>query len=284
MDREIQYAATAGLNYWAFATQEQDSAMDRQFNLYLSSSKKRLVNFALRSRPRTLGSPGNYAATIAGFVQHMKNPSYQKVQGNRPLFFIGFLGEMEKFWGDAASFRKAIDSLRAEAVKAGLPNPYLVVMEFNPERAKTYLDTYGFDAITTYATRAGKPGAPYAYLAQGVERYWDRSKATGAQVIPIVMAGWDNRPKVETPMRKGSGDTPRTAFHYEAAKPAEIAAHLGKALNWIAANPSATAPNAILIYAWNEHDEGGWLAPTLSEGAARVDALGALVKRACTAR
>jgi len=24
--------------------------------------------------------------------------------------------------------------------------------------------------------------------------------------------------------------------------------------------------NAILIYAWNELDEGGWLVPTLSEG------------------
>ena len=31
--------------------------------------------------------------------------------------------------------------------------------------------------------------------------------------------------------------------------------------------------NAIIIYAWNENDEGGWLIPTLSEGTARLDAI-----------
>lgn len=285
MDREIQYAATAGLSYWAFATQAPKDAMSRQFNFYLSSRHKHRINFALRSRPRQMGGPDDYAPTIARFVQLMKDPSYQKVQGNRPLFFIGFLsGEVDKYWGGPENFRKAVDSLRAEARRAGLPNPYLVVMEFNPEQAKTYLDTYGFDAISTYATRAGKPGAPYAYLARGVERYWERSKATGAQVIPIVMAGWDNRPKVETPMRQASSDTPRKAFYYEPGRPAEIAEHLGNSLRWVAANPSATSANAVIVYAWNEHDEGGWLMPTLSEGTARLNAVGESVQRACPRR
>ena len=36
--------------------------------------------------------------------------------------------------------------------------------------------------------------------------------------------------------------------------------------------------NTVMIYAWNEFDEGGWLAPTLSEGAARIDALAKVLK------
>ena len=31
----------------------------------------------------------------------------------------------------------------------------------------------------------------------------------------------------------------------------------------------------MLVYAWNENSEGGWLVPTLGEGTARVDALAA---------
>jgi len=44
-------------------------------------------------------------------------------------------------------------------------------------------------------------------------------------------------------------------------------------LDWLVAYPEAAEPNAVLIYAWNEFDEGGWLAPTLGDGTARLDAI-----------
>ncbi len=39
------------------------------------------------------------------------------------------------------------------------------------------------------------------------------------------------------------------------------------------AHPDTCPAGAMLIYAWNEHDEGGWLCPTLGEGRARILAL-----------
>lgn len=39
------------------------------------------------------------------------------------------------------------------------------------------------------------------------------------------------------------------------------------------ANPEAGEAGAVIIYAWNEFDEGGWICPTLSEGTARLDAI-----------
>jgi hypothetical protein len=277
MDKEIEYAVAAGLTYWAFATQQPDNPMSQSFKLYLASAHKARINFAMRSMPQQMGTPDNHDREISRFVQLMKDPSYQKVAGNRPLFFIGWLGQAEKHWGGRAEFRRGVEALRSAARRAGLANPYLVAMEFNPDRASEHAAYYGFDAITTYATRAGNFGASYAFLTRAVERYWDRSKATGAQVIPIVMSGWDNRPKAENPLR----GVERKPSYYEQARPAEIANHLGNAIRWVAANPEATSANAILVYAWNEHDEGGWLAPTLSEGAARVEAVGQRVKRAC---
>lgn len=45
--------------------------------------------------------------------------------------------------------------------------------------------------------------------------------------------------------------------------PEEIAAHLQDAIEWTKANRNINPANTIIIYAWNEHDEGGWIQPTL---------------------
>lgn len=47
-------------------------------------------------------------------------------------------------------------------------------------------------------------------------------------------------------------------------------------------NRDLNPANAIIIYAWNEHDEGGWLQPTLGADGkpdeARVKALGKVLR------
>ncbi len=50
-------------------------------------------------------------------------------------------------------------------------------------------------------------------------------------------------------------------------------------LDWVARYPETAEANAILIYAWNEIDEGGWLVPTLAEGTARLDAIKKVLER-----
>ncbi len=63
-----------------------------------------------------------------------------------------------------------------------------------------------------------------------------------------------------------------------------MANHLADALDWTSRNrPSVTTTNTVLIYAWNENDEGGWLIPTLnndgSTNTARLAAIAAILKR-----
>jgi hypothetical protein len=36
----------------------------------------------------------------------------------------------------------------------------------------------------------------------------------------------------------------------------------------------------VIIYAWNEFDEGGWICPTISEGTSRLDAISKVLKEA----
>jgi hypothetical protein len=47
------------------------------------------------------------------------------------------------------------------------------------------------------------------------------------------------------------------------ATPVELAAHIREAVVWTKENRDINITNSVLIYAWNEHDEGGWLQPTL---------------------
>jgi hypothetical protein len=60
---------------------------------------------------------------------------------------------------------------------------------------------------------------------------------------------------------------------FTAPTPSELANNIRDAIQWNRQNPAAGRANAVLIYAWNESDEGGWLVPTVSEGTGRIDAI-----------
>ena len=60
--------------------------------------------------------------------------------------------------------------------------------------------------------------------------------------------------------------------------PTELASLLKDAIQWNKENPATAKANAVLIYAWNETDEGGWLHPTISKGTARLDAIKKVLK------
>ena len=284
MDQELRYAQQAGLSFWAFLAYDEDDPMSLSYKYYRASPYKRGIHFAFIAQFPRWGGREAYAARNRRFIEAMKDPAYQRVKGNRPLLFVFKIQEdlLQKEWRGAAGFQKAIAQLREEAIKAGVGNPFIVVMDFNPERAKRLADTFGFDAISTYATHTDKRGAPYSELMKHDRRYWERSKRTGASVVPIVMAGWDDRPRATSPapwQRKRMDKL--GAVYFAPARPDAIAAHVREAIDWTVQQAGAKGSNPIIIYAWNENDEGGWLIPTLSEGSARVESIGNALRQHC---
>ena len=275
MDREIAYASQAGLDYWAFVTYDPDSAMSLSLRYYLSSQHKRDIRFCLITAPGNWVSSGGQRANPGRFVELMRGDTYLKVAGNRPLVYLGFIED-----GSRAELRKVLEEFRKSAMEAGVGNPYLAIMDFSPVRGKQIADDLGADAISCYAPHGDDKGAPYSTLAAFAERFWESSRETGAQVIPTAMAGWDRRPRVVHPVfwekyqRPGAG----IEKYYQMAKPGELATHLQHAVDWTTGHAKAAVANAILIYAWNENDEGGWLTPTLPEGDARLRAIGRVLK------
>lgn len=85
-------------------------------------------------------------------------------------------------------------------------------------------------------------------------------------------AGWDVRPrwKDDKLMKLYNGSE---MPYYLPPTPAELQQYLQTAIVWTQSHPESAKAQTILIYSWNESDEGGWLVPTIAEGNARLRAI-----------
>ena len=279
MDQEINFAANAGIDYWAFDIYPYDHGMSHGLHLYLNSPLKNRINFALNLQGEWVaGKAEDWDAQLTRYVNYFKDPAYQKVLGNRPLVFLfNRIPHTPKF-PDAAAVATAIHQLRAATTNAGLGSPYIVFQGWDAKNDFKTMQDYGLDAIGAYAVFTDAAiGTSYLALAAKGHGMWEAGQATGANVVPIVTAGWDNRPRHETPTPWTTGSTNYTL----PPTPAELANHLADALDWTRRHlTNATPANTVLIYAWNENDEGGWLVPTLNpDGSTNSDRLAAIVAK-----
>ncbi|MBP3963163.1 discoidin domain-containing protein [Paenibacillus lignilyticus] len=261
MDQDIAFAKYAGIDYWAFCFYPDGSGMDTARNLYDSSTHKSDVKYTY-----ILGTGSLPSTKFDWLVSKFQESNYQKVMGGRPLLYI--------FGGTGGYSAADITSIRNKATALGLANPYVVVMSDNSSGASSAATSIGADAISAYITWMGGGGA-YSGLAAQDEANWNNHKATGKKVIPWVTTGMDTRPRYDNPVSwtsVGPNDWVQTAA------PSEIAANLTNALYWVGSNSSTAEANAVIMYAWNEYDEGGWIAPTLFDGTERLDAIKNVLK------
>jgi len=271
MDEEIKYAMNGGLDYWAFLLYDPNSSMSQGLAHYLSSKKRSAINFCAIAQPDNLCFDEKSGNGETRLLKLFKEPGYQKVAGDRPLIYI-FRPEdewVEKI-GGLDKTRKLIDAFRMESIKAHCGNPYVVVMHFNVEHAKKMADILGAEAISDYAIwgSGGLNGTPYSELTAATRNVWTRSESTGAQVVPLVMSGWDRRPRIERPVPwERSYQKPYVGMekYFSLPTPEELAAHLKDAITWTKSRKQVCPAKTVLVYAWNEHDEGGWLCPTLDK-------------------
>ena len=288
IEQEIGYASQAGLNYWAFVDYWNEApGMSIGLNRYLAAKDKQGVRYCLVEEGGRLDKVGR--AGWPRLVEHFQNADYQTVLAGRPLLFV--------FVKPAKLGRADWDELKRQSVAAGLPPPYLVLMGWNPEQDAKAMMELGFDAISAYA-RGGsysmtQPSYPQQCAIIRRER-WEKWRALRVPCVTFASAGWDTRPRNERPpslMKEVTATPDATPPSQQkplqdavTATPEELAAHLREALEWTSANRDLNPANALLIYAWNEHDEGGWPQPTLrpdgQPNTERITALGKLLRPA----
>jgi len=280
LEKEIDCAIQGGLDYWAFTAYPERSPLSDTLKTFLSCKNREKIRFCLflPMWPAYGRIPDDAAerAYWAYLLRMSAQPNYLKVQGTRPVFFMGFFND--------ALAKKVLagpwTGFTNELSRCGLGHPYLVFCEGSAKSSKRYSDLFGGDALSAYATASSQAkGAPFSELAVQAETYWEKCEATGTPAVPICMTGWDHRPRVLNPVSWESYQLKKDAdqYYYKSGTPDELAAHIGRGVKWYTKHPGKSGTELVLIYAWNEIDEGGWLVPALpppdGEGTARLDAL-----------
>lgn len=270
MDQEIAFAISGGLSYWAvlrYCVINPGNA-DAGLALYQSSSARGGLKWASIEQVGTFGTFASYPANIGRLITEMQQSHYQKVLSGRPLLYL-YYGDsaVATHFGSIANLRIALDAIRGGAVTAGLPNPYIVLMPTSLTGADALRVSLGCDAISFYITTLpDELNATYASLRAKVVGFWAQMAAESPKIIPTLMTGWDQSPRIIRPVPWAREQKPRVGLGrvVSAATDAEMAAHIAEAVAYVAANPIACESEALLAYSWNEFGEGHrCLCPTL---------------------
>jgi len=304
MDAEILYAAHAGIDYWIVDTYCQygpncttDSAYCAQYaqpgstsdgycpeqpnyglERYLASPYVDRLNFTLM----LLGAPACDPAMQKQYIAHLSSRHYQTVLGGRPLVYMFQFadGEAMACGGGWNGSRAVFDAFRQQVMSTGLPNPYLVLMDFDVPTVVSHARTLGFDAVSTYALPGGSnDGVPMSEQTAAAQRWWTEAATTGIPFVPLAPTGWDPRPRADHPC-PCVDEGPQ---HYEQATGEEVAQLVVAALNFTCTHSDATEAETVVVYAWNESSENGAaLIPSLGNGTMYVDALSAVLPMHCS--
>jgi hypothetical protein len=284
VDQEIAYAKEAGLDYWAFLLYNERTGgnygypMSEALHYYLSSTRKSDVKFCVIETPDLLF--GQSTDEIPRIVNYIKEPSYQKVMGNRPLIYL--YGMSDYYLTNA---KQILDNLRAAVQAEGFGDPYIVIQNYLIADANKYKTGTGANAITRYGV-GGEVTAnqsPYTNLIGIATTWWTNAAASGSEVVPISTAGYDRRPRITTKTFLADLSSLSITNYFQQPTTNELTTHVQNAIDWAKSKKTTNCPaQAVLIYAWNEHDEGGWLCPTMDIGngidKSHLNALKSIVK------
>ena len=156
--------------------------------------------------------------------------------------------------------RRTVDTIKAEAQRAGLAEPFLIGMS-------AYRDDdhrrFGFDATLDWEPKLGVAGDPRAPGLKVIDYEEARRRMTPAHDHPsyrTIMVGWDNT------ARRGADATVFTG-----CSPERFESGLRKMVEAVQKAPPQE--RLIWVNAWNEWAEGNHLEPGLEHGLAHLLAI-----------
>ena len=245
-DLEMEYAIYAGIDYFAYVW--YNSAMKAAREFHTQSKYKNDVKMCACFDGNAIGK--DYARQ--DMEKLFMEDYYMKVLDGRPLmYYFAVSSNLAKITEDIRYYRELTKKL-------GIPEPYAVIMNVSAEEA---YNAYG-DAVSSY-TVYGHENETFSALMKRAHSQWKKWNATGLSHVPTVSFGWNPKPRYINPV-SWVGYEYNSWSKIPAAK--EIQKHLMYALSYMdhPCVTEQTEANILLSYAWNEHDEGGWLCPTIA--------------------
>jgi hypothetical protein len=280
VDTSIRLAARYGVDFfaflwypetdWKFPGGQPSGVMNNGLNYYLASRvpERERVGFLLMIAHAPKSQDWERACRVWART-YWSHERYVRVEGRPAVFFYDLAALGDKL-GGRDRVRPALQTLRRIAREEHCPDPFLVLRAQGQEPAR--LRELGFDGATDYAI-AYTPTAgehPYADLVATGQKRWAAYAGRRCNYIPSVTAGWDGRPRAW--MRK------KYYAYWYRRSPSEFGAFVRDGLAWLRSHPQDVPTTPLLmVYAWNEVDEGGAICPTRQDGPAYLDALQAAI-------
>lgn len=259
MERQIDLAADNGIDFFLFCWYWRDdkgpinkALIDSipqhvSLKLYMKARNKHRIKFgfliANHQGAEIVGSE-NWEEAVKYWSEYLKDPQYVTVD-DKPLVVI--------FNSDG------VDSNGLERMQKVAKNEGLTGLSIAGCGAKA-LGKPGFTYRTHYNVVPGYAASSeehkFQELVDATEAQWIGSEEQ--PYIPLLTVGWDKRPW-EGPR----GNNVKEGWYFPDHTPEQFRNFLTDAIRWMDDNPAKTTKERIvLIYAWNELGEGGYLVPT----------------------
>ena len=249
VDKELEYANYAGLDYFAFVWYEgfdRPTTINGSYGreLFKLSTKKGKMKMAY-----ILDENNFKSHNLKKICLDFGRDDYQKING-RPLFF--YLDKMLNPT-QVGEINKTYLQLYPNA-----PLPYLVnAVQVGVQEAQQNNKT----GVTAWSQYTG-------YRLSGDTDMRERYKKAGVKLIPTLTVGWHTSPIGEQPCSWYQNAPIEPEFRLTGN---DLKNHLIDTINFVSNNPDICEANSILCYAWNEHAEGGYISPTIVPNTNNID-------------
>ena len=286
MRKQIDYCANHDIAFWAFdwyypEGKIKTTPLNNALDLYLKAPNCQRLKFCLlvANHEGFRIGPKEWDACCDKWIELFQKPAHLRL-GDQPFLIFFSPGELQKAFGSVEGVRKAFDSLRAKAKKAGLPGVSIAGCT-GPGNHLADLARSGYSIFTGYNINGGWMNGggsqPFRKLIADSDRIFEQMAETSPlPCVPIITAGWDRRP-----WEQGQLPPEKMSVWYPDRTPKLVEEFVKVGVRWLEKHPDkATAQRLLLIYAWNENGEGGYLTPTAKDGTEYLDA----VQRAITSQ
>lgn len=257
MERQIDLAADNGIDFFLFCWYWRDRngsinpeaienlSLHNSLNLYMKAKNKNRIKFGLlvaNHGGSEIKGKENWGVATEYWMKYFKDPQHITVDG-KPFVVI---------FNSNGIDNESLAHMQEVSKKAGLKGLSIAGCGNTSEKIFTHRTHYNI--VPGYA--AGSEAHHYSELVEAHKKQWI---GTGEQpYIPEVTVGWDKRPW-EGP----NGLNQKEGYYYVDRTPELFGSFLTDAIEWMDNNPNLTTKERIiLLYAWNENGEGGYLVPT----------------------
>lgn len=278
MERQIDLMADNGVDFMLYCWYWKDNKSfineaginsdpkHTSLRLYASAKNKKKIQYALlvaNHEGAEIIGPSNWEAAVKHWAQYFRDPQYVHVDGKPLVVLFGT--------GNETITNEDLARMQETARKIGFKNGLSIAGCGTSARSKEFTHSTHYNIIPGYSS--GSEERDFQVLVDATKAQWIGRE--DQPYIPLLTAGWDKRPW-EGP----DGLNTVEGWYFTGDTPDVFKSFLGDAITWMDDNPAKTTKERlILIYAWNELGEGGYLVPTKDDPqAAKLKKIGELMQ------